>query len=339
MEAMRLLVLRLTERCNLQCAYYYAARDGQPFDMDADTAIRAVEACCPPGGRLKIQFTGGEPILKLDVMEAVCDFGRRTGRSLSLSVQTNGTLLTPDVCRRLNAMRCGVGVSLDGVAAANALRRFPDGTPSFDAAAAGIRALGREGMRCGLTAVVTKCSAASLGQLADLALYFGNVSGVGLDLFRPIGRGAGQDFAPDADALEVGLRALKEKAQALSAAGVPFRFRELERIRKRSTANACFSHYCYAQTDVSLCIDGRGDIWPCSSLAGDSRYLLGNLADGLPQTPRSALCGLNAPSECRKCEDYARCLGGCPAARQTRANPLACQMHRTLCKDCKQEVL
>ena len=111
MEDIKLLVLRLTERCNLNCAYCYAARDVS-FDMDEDTALRAVALCCPPGGSLRIQFTGGEPLLKLELMEAVAAFGKATGRRLTLSVQTNGTLLTPDTCRRLKAIRCGVGVSL-----------------------------------------------------------------------------------------------------------------------------------------------------------------------------------------------------------------------------------
>ncbi len=197
MEGIRLLVLRLTERCNLRCAYCYAARDGEtPFDMDEDTALRAVELCCPPGRTLRVQFTGGEPLLKLELMEAVAAFGRESGRKLLLSVQTNGTLLTAEVCRRLKAIRCGVGVSLDGPGEANALRVFPDGRVSTESVVQGIQNLGEAGMRCGMTTVVTAVNAARLGELPDLALWLGNVAGVGLDLFRPLGRGAGRDLSP-----------------------------------------------------------------------------------------------------------------------------------------------
>ena len=337
MNEMKLLVLRLTERCNLRCRYCYAARDEEaPFDMDAETAIHAVELCCTEGGQLKIQFTGGEPLLKLDVMEAVHDFGRRTGRKLSLSVQTNGTLLSPEVCRRLKAIRCGVGVSLDGVGEANALRCFPAGSSSFDAVAAGIRSLGSAGMQCGLTPVVTRQNAAMLGQIPDLALYFGNVGGVGLDLFRPIGRGSEQDMAADCEALEAGLRSLKKKVQELNAAGIPFRFRELARIQKRRSLNSCSGSYCYAQMDASLCVDGRGDMWPCSSFAGDKRFYLGNIRDGLPAKKRDALQSLQAPPACRACAAYAHCMGGCPAARQKGIDPLVCRMHRILSEDAER---
>lgn len=335
MEEVKLLVLRLTERCNLRCAYCYAARDDEPdFDMDEATALRAVELCCPPGGSLRIQFTGGEPLLRLELMETVADFGKRTGRRLTLSVQTNATLLTPESCKRLKAMRCGVGVSLDGAGAANSLRVFPDGSASFDAAVQGIRNLGAAGLRCGLTAVVTSVNAGELGQIADLALYLGNVAGVGLDLFRPLGRGQGRALSPDADKLAYGLRQLKTRTGQLTQAGIPFRFRELERLRKRRALRACGEIYCYAQTSLSLAIDGRGDCWPCSSLAGRSGYLLGNIRDGLPGENCKAK-NLAAPEQCRQCGSYALCLGGCPAGRADREenDQLTCVMHRVLTEE------
>ena len=335
MEEIKLLVLRLTERCNLRCAYCYAARDDQAdFDMDEQTALRAVELCCPPGWSLRVQFTGGEPLLKLDLMEAVAAYGKETGRRLTLSVQTNGTLLTADVCRRLKAIQCGVGVSLDGVGQANSLRVFPDGTASYDTVVQGVQNLGQVGLRCGMTAVVTKTNAEYLGQLADLALYLGNVAGVGLDLFRPLGKGAGQDLSPDPEALAHGLRALKEKSKNLVQAKIPFRFREMERLRKRRALTGCGEAYCYAQTDLSLAVDGRGDCWPCSSLAGRKGYLLGNIRDGLPET-NNKINDLAAPERCKQCTSYALCLGGCPAGRtaQMSQDALTCVMHQVLAEE------
>ncbi len=328
----KLLILRITERCNLRCAYCYAARNEEPsFDMDVGTALRAVELCCPVGGTMRIQFTGGEPLLKLDLMEAVAQFGKRTGRRLLLSVQTNGTLLSPDACRRLKAIECGIGVSLDGLAEANRFRVFPDGTPSYDAVVQGIRNLGQVGLRCGLTAVVTNVNASGLGQLADFALYLGNVIGVGLDLFRPLGRGQGQNLAADPEKLTQGVQALAERAEKLAEAGVPFRFRELERLKKRQKLALCGGDYCFAQTGASFAVDGRGDCWPCSSLAGREAVLLGNIQNGMP-TEVERLSQLVAPISCKTCHSYSTCLGGCPAGRTTsnEKNELTCVLHRAL---------
>ena len=45
MEPLALLVLRITQRCNLACRYCYAAWEGdtEKADMTAEMAIRAVE--------------------------------------------------------------------------------------------------------------------------------------------------------------------------------------------------------------------------------------------------------------------------------------------------------
>ena len=338
MGRIKLLVLRVTERCNLQCAYCYAARGEETIpDMDEAMALRAVELCCPQDSTLRIQFTGGEPLLRLDLMEAVAAFGKRTGRKLVLSVQTNGTLLTPQTCFQLRAIQCGVGVSLDGMGDANSLRTFPDGTGSCGAVLQGIRNLGEAGMRCGLTAVVTSVNAERLGQLADLALFLGNVAGVGLDLFRPLGRGNGRDLSPDPDTLTHGLEELKTQTERLRQAGIHFRFRELDRLQKRQSAHTCGGAYCYAQTDFSLALDGRGDWWPCSSFAGQESSLLGNIRDGLPH----GICfaaEIAAPERCRQCGSFSTCLGGCPARRYQTEVPdnLNCVMHRVLSDDQKR---
>ena len=299
--------------------------------MAGELAIRAVSLCCPEGGSLRVQFTGGEPLMNLETMEAVYAYGRRTGHRLRLAVQTNGTLLTPDVCRRLAAMNCALGVSLDGVGEANGLRAFPDGSPAFDAAVQGIRNWGKLGRRCSLTVVVTRANASRLGQLPDLALWLGNVAGVGLDLFRPLGRGAGKDLSPGEEDLTAGLRALIQRTRRLQSAGIPFRLRELERLKRRRASGDCGGPYCYAQTAASLAVDPDGNCWPCSSLAGREGCLLGNLRDGLPQG--RTVPGLDAPERCRQCGDFDLCRGGCPAGRLGRrgeSDPLICAMHRIL---------
>lgn len=333
MANIRSLILRLTERCNLRCAYCYAATGREIPDMSAELAVHAVELCCPAGGELRVQFTGGEPLLALEVMEAVCAFGCATGRRLHLAVQTNATLLTPDTCRRLAKMGCAVGVSLDGLAKANSLRAFPDGTGAFAATVEGIRNLGRCGLQCNLTVVVTQANAPHLGELPDVALWLGNVRSIGLDLFRPLGRGASAALAPKPEDMEAGLRALCRRTAQVRAMGVPLRLREWERLKNRSACTECGGIYCYAQTDRSLAMDGAGNAWPCSSLAGQEKFLLGNLRDGLPKLPA---LGLEAPPVCTACPDFSTCLGGCPAGRSAlgnQRNTLTCLMQRVLLEE------
>lgn len=334
METVSSLILRVTEKCDLACRYCYASSDARGENMPAEDALRAVELCCRPGGTLRIQFTGGEPLLALDTMEAVFSFGRKTGRRLRLSVQTNGTLLTRERCARLKAMDCAVGVSLDGLGEENALRPFPDGSASFEKTVAGIRCWGEMGGKCNLTVVVTSQNAARLGTLPDLALWLGNVRAVGLDLFRPLGRGRAYDLSPSPEALEKGLRELVRKTRMLQEAGVPFRLRELERYRRRCSED-CGNIYCYAQTDRSLALDPRGKWWPCSSLVDTENMELGDLRDGLPQVLRKEKA-LFPPEKCTRCPDWSRCGGGCPAGRLGFGNepsPAVCLMQRIIARE------
>ena len=339
MEEIKSLILRITERCNLSCDYCYAACSGcKVRDMSAETAIRAVELCCPEGGQLRVQFTGGEPLLNMGVIEAVFAFGKATNRRLILAVQTNGTLLTENHCRRFAATKCAVGVSLDGMGDANVLRHFPDGTPAWESTVDGIRNLGQFGIRCNLTTVVTNRNARYLGQLPDLALWLGNVSGVGLDLFRPLGRGSEQSLAPKEGELIQGLSELARRTVEIRAVGIPFRLRELERLKKRMACETCSGIYCYAQTEQSICVDADGNCWPCSSLAGNTAFYLGNIQDGLPQN-HACRHALSAPEKCKNCSSFHLCVGGCPASRSSLGgmpDKLTCAMNRTLLEEIRK---
>ena len=331
MKKIKSLILRITEQCNLRCSYCYAGHNGYGH-MSEETALHAISLCCLEGDSLRIQFTGGEPLLNLDLIEKIYTFGRATNRQLRLAVQTNGTLLTPEICKKLSAMKCAVGVSLDGLLESNQCRIFPDGTASFTATVQGIRNLGEMGVRCNLTTVITSTNAKSLGQLPDLALWLGNVVGVGLDLFRPLGMGAAENLCPSEDDLSLGLAELVRKTIEIHDAGIPFRLRELERFKKQAIYGGCNGTYCYAQTNESLCIDKNGDCWPCSSLAGDKNYYLGNLRDGLPTVDRS-LFSLSAPESCQNCVSFPHCGGGCPAGRSAgdeERDRLTCLMHKVL---------
>lgn len=141
-------------------------------------------------------------------------------------------------------------------------------------------------MRCNLTAVVSDVSAPHLGGLLELALWLGCVGGIGLDLFRPMGRGAIQDHAPSPEQLDHGLRALLNQYTLLMELGVPLVVKELERIRRLQDHPGVEEAYCYAQTERSLAVDPGGRIYPCSSFVGQEDYLLGILGQELDERAR-----------------------------------------------------
>lgn len=340
MEKTKLLILRVTERCNLACRYCYAAKDscvspedsGASGDMALETAMAAVSLFAESGGKLKIQFTGGEPLLCFPLIEEIVAGVKRMGIQAAYSIQTNATLFTRERCAKLKAMRFAVGVSLDGMGEANGLRVFPDGTNSFDASVNGIRLLALEGIGCNINAVVTNKSQAGLSGLVELAAYLHNVKGIGLDMFRPLGRGQESGFAPNRESLANDLLQMLKTRERLEQLGVKIRIKELDKVRFMLSAGVFESCYCYAQTGLSAAVDRLGDIYPCSSFVGDKRMLMGNVMrqDADWKTVPTSIAGPG--QDCENCPERGICRGGCPAGRAacSGTNECDCVMHRTL---------
>ena len=327
MERTKLLILRLTDRCNLACKYCYAG-SSSGMDMPLDTAVKAIGLFARPGDKLKIQFTGGEPLLCLGRMKDIFRYGKQEGIQMVFSLQTNGTLLSREACAALKEMRCAVGVSLDGIGAANSLRIYPDGSPAFEDVLTGVRTLAAFGMHCNLNAVVSRANQAHLHELVELAAYLPNVRGVGLDMFRPIGRGAGGEYTQDTATLGDDIMRMLARRAELHALGVNVRVKELEKVRAMVQNGVRETCYCYAETGFSAAVDPRGDVYPCSSFVGMEGMRLGNVETGVRFAPAApAMCEV-----CKGCEDAPLCRGGCPAGRAASGgrNEADCIMHRTI---------
>lgn len=327
MKRTRLLILRITERCNLACRYCYAACS-DTGDMNIDTAKKAIDLFAGAGDRLKIQFTGGEPLLCIKLMDEVSRYTRKQRINASFSVQTNGTMLNRESCAVLRAMGCAIGVSLDGIGDANSLRVYPDGSPAFPHTVNGIKALGTFRMQCNLNAVVTRVNQTHLDELVELAAYLGNVRGVGLDMFRPLGCGYGRDFMPDEAKLAHDIERMLQKAASLRELGMDIRIKEAEKMRLMVEHGLSGGCYCYAQTGESAAVDYNGDVYPCSSFVGLEKYRLGNIANEIRPLP-SGVYELNGA--CVQCPYLPLCRGGCPAGRAADGTLSLCDcvMHKT----------
>lgn len=338
MEKTKLLILRLTDRCNLACKYCYAA-EGQGAcsnvqyspkdsnnaphssndycntacgsDMTPEIARKAIDLFAQPGDKLKIQFTGGEPLLCMELMKEIFHYVKQRGIQPLFSLQTNGTLLTPEACLLLKEMHCAVGVSLDGMGEANSLRVYPNGQEALEEVIAGIRTLRAFSMHCNLNAVVTRINQAYLSQLLELAAYLGNVRGVGLDMFRPLGRGRSNALAPDLKTIGTDIERMLCRSAELSKLGVNIRIKELEKVRVMLRENVKETCYCYAQTGYSAAVDPKGDIYPCSSFVGMQDMCMGNVETGFHFIDK--IPGMDG--KCFNCADAAICRGGCPAGR------------------------
>ncbi|RKO66587.1 radical SAM/SPASM domain-containing protein [Desulfofundulus salinus] len=338
-KEIKLLVLLVTGDCNLRCVYCYARGGESKRHMSWEVARHAVDYAAARSKSFKIQFSGGEPLLNLPLVKEVAAYVRSRRLSVKLQLQTNGTLITPAVAQELKSLGVALGVSLDGRPEINdRLRSFAGGGGSTLAVIRGLQNLAAEGIKVGLTVVLTAESTAGLTQLVELAAYLGNVYGISLDLLRPLGRGReGRVAPPEPELLNQQVKAAIKRAEEIARLGGPLiRFREVERLKYQLHRGITRRHYCYATTGQSMAVMPDGSVYPCASLSGLTEFYLGRITDGrfslAEALAGTSLLGrtVEVMAGCRDCWHRYLCGGGCPA----RAYALTGRVDRACKADC-----
>lgn len=137
------LILNVANTCNMRCSYCfanhgeYASRNGI---MRIQTALQAVDACYSKHGFIgEIKFFGGEPLIAVRVIQAVCEYviskynAGYIQRLPEFRVISNGTIMDDDVCSLIVKYNLQYIVSMDGASALHdSCRQMRDGNGSYD---------------------------------------------------------------------------------------------------------------------------------------------------------------------------------------------------------------
>ncbi|PPF39202.1 GTP 3',8-cyclase MoaA [Rathayibacter sp. AY1A3] len=141
------LRISLTDKCNLRCTYCMPA-EGLPFQPPAsllsrEEILRLARIAVEQFGVRQIRFTGGEPLLRKDLVDIIRDVASLDPRP-EISLTTNAIGLSGRAAALADAGLNRVNVSLDSICAetfAKVTRR-----PFLDRVLAGIDALGPAGL-------------------------------------------------------------------------------------------------------------------------------------------------------------------------------------------------
>jgi len=166
MTPFSLLVKPVGARCNLACDYcFYLGKaslyPNGPAKMSDAVLERMIESYLSlPFDSFSIAFQGGEPMLAgLDFFRRANDFAKRVlpdGLRLSLSIQTNATLVTREAAKFFAGEGWLVGASVDGPAKIHdAHRTTPDGRGTHAEVLRGIDALREAGCDYNVLTLVT----------------------------------------------------------------------------------------------------------------------------------------------------------------------------------------
>ena len=186
----RVLAWEVTRQCPLKCRHCRAGAANVRYadELSTDECRRVIDALPP----LMVIWTGGEPMLRPDILDLV---RHATARGLRSVMAPCGMLVTEDRLRALKeagVMACSF--SLDGPDAAShdAFRGVPG---AYDNVTRAMRIARAVGMPFQVNATISRLNADRLDDLYARALELGAAK---LDLFFlvPVGRGKGiADYA------------------------------------------------------------------------------------------------------------------------------------------------
>ena len=142
------LRVSITDRCNYRCVYCRSGEDGIPFsELSMSDYIRIVRVFVSLGIE-KVRITGGEPLLRKELLHMVGELAAMTtisGKRLDVAITTNGHLLAKLAQPLKDAGLSRVTVSMDAVDR-DKFARITRVSNGYDAVVAGIHAAKRAGL-------------------------------------------------------------------------------------------------------------------------------------------------------------------------------------------------
>ncbi|MDR3204356.1 MAG: radical SAM protein [Deltaproteobacteria bacterium] len=311
------LILILTGRCNLKCAYCY---NGQPNWNDMSESLLRKSFSFLRLGPARVQLTGGEPTLAPNLIELASELAS-TRSNLHLSIQTNAVLLDRALVSLFKARRISVGVSLDGAPEVNEISR--GGTAEV---LKGLKLLEDYKVPFEVTTVVGSFNALRLYETALMLADFSMARGLGLDLLvdkgrRKLAKASKEDLTLGAEKLVKTLSLLNLRRAS------PIGLRELEMLRE-SRQGPRGRNFCPACRGASLAILPNGWFYPCGQSAGDEALELKEEGEG-----NEVFKGLRPEGEhCQGCPLEGRCPGECPSRLwcNRESEPLVCSLYKAL---------
>lgn len=261
MIALRQVFLHVTRACNLLCSYcYFAARHPFPDEMSAEE-YRALWPALVALRPRKIVMTGGEPLLRPDILELLRDLQTADPEHRVLRcLNTNGHLVTTELAQAMVGLVDEVRVSLDGMAVRNDAQR---GEGNFEAAVRALDTCYAVGFEPKVLVTVTAQSVPDLEELLCFLMQR-KITRINLNPFRPLGRGRGHS---DWRVPQAAVRAAVQRAWQRCFPGRPL---------PPEPPEVAVQHQCGVGHFLNIL--PNGDVFPCHVLT-DRAFRCGNVRE------------------------------------------------------------
>ena len=320
------LCLHVAHTCNLNCSYCFASQGkyhGERALMSFEVGKRALDFLIENSGtrhNLEVDFFGGEPLMNWNVVKELVAYARVQekihNKNFRFTLTTNGVLVDDEVIDFCNKEMSNVVLSLDGRPEVHdRLRVDYMGRGSYDL-------------------IVPKFQEFVKRRGGKNYYMRGTFTHNNIDFTNDIFHMADLGFT------ELSMEPVvcaPTDAAALTEEDLPVLFDQYEILakemikRKKEGRPFTFYHYMLDLTHgpciykrISGCGSGTeymavtptGELYPCHQFVGDTKYLLGNIWDGVTNKDiqnEFKLCNAYARPECNDCWAKLYCSGGCAA--------------------------
>jgi len=328
------IVINTTESCNLRCKY--CSRYKENYDSKKTISEELLNTIIEKASkysiliqeRIIIQFHGGEPLLKFDLIKNAIFKNKNQNHLLDYRIQTNATLLNDDILEFCKEHNIHLGISIDGPPKLNAVtRQFSDGSP-IDS----IVKMNLEKIKSILPKHNISClcvlSSANVHHAEDVLdyVYSNNIDDVSiLPLYPDFSNCITDDnhLIPRTNEMvdfsskvfDIWLNEL-EKGREISIPNFQIWFWNL----LGKNANFIINNTSCGVAQSMLFVDSNGEIYPCGPFSYEGKFTMGNIKDSEIQELKESVIfndfenrNVKNVEECKECVLQGICLGGCPA--------------------------
>lgn len=325
-----------TMGCNFNCPYCFEKkREGRMSPATQDALMRFVEEQFEnrPFKELKIVWYGGEPLLAMDIIEALSArfiaFCEAKGLKYVASMISNTSLADEAVQKKLVECQVwSVMTTIDGVGETHELRRVnKGGTPTYETILSNVEGMTSKGICVDFRCILEKGNVESCLKLTEGMARHDNL-GIRVKPMRDMSKLAAEAGREVSQAAPVEPLAPEEYADAFyrvfmqSSPAAADYARALEPLHL----------HCSAAMDRGYAIDELGNAFNCGCAIGDDSKVLFNICEP-PETRKTrwdmiAWYGSHNPLDlphCRVCPVLPLCQGGCLRIDEepgTECNPL-----------------
>jgi len=260
-----------TSQCNMYCQHCYRdAGEKSAGELTTAQAKKLIKEAAEAGFKIFI-FSGGEPLLRTDLITLVA-YAKEVG--LRPVLGTNGTLIDlPTAMALKEAGLMAAGISLDSIDSANH-DRFRGLSGAWAKAIKGMENCQKVGLPFQIHTTVLQWNKGDLQELTDLAEKL-EARGHHIFFLVPTGRGAEiEELSLTPEDYEEIITQIMKKQQETSIELKPTCAPQFIRIAQELGVNTRFSRGCLA--GIAYCIvNPLGNLQPCAYLDID----LGNIKE------------------------------------------------------------